>query len=160
MDLTQLEEGPACRFSDWPNPDVPDIAAGVYTVWDGDDFIYVGMSGRGWSVDDIRRMRRDGHKTTGLFTRLNSHASGRRSGDQFCVYVCDRFVVPSLTPGELRAVGRGELSLDQRTRDHIASRFTYRFVEVPDGRTALEVEKRVQRGELRAGRPHLNPLRE
>ena len=32
-----------------------------------------------------------------LWTRLGSHASGRRSGDQFNVYICDRFVVPALT---------------------------------------------------------------
>jgi hypothetical protein len=29
----------------------------------------------------------------GLWTRLNAHASGRRSGDQFCVYIGDRQVV-------------------------------------------------------------------
>jgi hypothetical protein len=30
-------------------------------------------------------------------TRLNTHASGRRSGDQFCVDIGDRSVVPGLT---------------------------------------------------------------
>jgi len=34
------------RFSDWPNADVPTVAAGVYVVWDGDRLIYYGMSGR------------------------------------------------------------------------------------------------------------------
>ncbi len=39
--------GPACRFSDWPNAEVPRRAAGVYTIWRQEEFIYVGMSGRG-----------------------------------------------------------------------------------------------------------------
>ena len=55
MELTVLETGPAYRFSDWPNPDVPSVAAGVYTVWRGEQFIYVGMSGRGWTVDAVSK---------------------------------------------------------------------------------------------------------
>jgi hypothetical protein len=31
---------------DWPNVDVPGLAAGVYIVWEGDRLIYCGMSGR------------------------------------------------------------------------------------------------------------------
>ena len=34
------------RFSDWPNTAIPGIAAGVYVVWNGDQLIYCGMSGR------------------------------------------------------------------------------------------------------------------
>lgn len=47
---------------------------------------------------------------------LNSHAMGRRSGDQFCVYVCGRFVVPRLTSAQQAEVGDGRLSLDALTR--------------------------------------------
>jgi hypothetical protein len=43
----------------------------------------------------------------GLWTRLNAHASGRRSGDQFCVYICNRFVVPELTPSQQRELAAG-----------------------------------------------------
>jgi hypothetical protein len=35
------------RFSDWPNADVPAVAAGVYAVRDGDRLIYCGMSDSG-----------------------------------------------------------------------------------------------------------------
>jgi hypothetical protein len=35
------------KFSDWPNGDVPPVAAGVYAIWEGDLLIYCGMSGRG-----------------------------------------------------------------------------------------------------------------
>ena len=63
--------GPLHRFSDWPNLEVPRVAAGVYTVWLPDGtLLYVGMSGRGLRLDA------DDLKRRGLWTRLNSHASG------------------------------------------------------------------------------------
>ena len=34
------------RFADWPNTEVPAVAAGVYVVWDGNKLKYSGMSGR------------------------------------------------------------------------------------------------------------------
>ena len=96
--VTELETGPQNRFADWPNEQVPRRAAEVDTIWRADQFVYVGMSGRGAQREDFI----SGHDDTprqanGLWTRLGSHASGRRSGDQFNVYVCDRFVVPGLT---------------------------------------------------------------
>ena len=33
LELNALETGPAYLFREWPNFDVPKIAAGVYTVW-------------------------------------------------------------------------------------------------------------------------------
>jgi hypothetical protein len=55
-----------------------------------------GMSGRGIAADTVRR-----NTPQGLYTRLQSHASGRRSGDQFCVYVADGLVLPSLSPEDI-----------------------------------------------------------
>jgi hypothetical protein len=94
----------------------------------------------------------------GLWTRLDSHASGRRSGDQFCVYVCDRFVVPQLTHHQQEQIGDGVLSLDALTRKHIHDHFEYRYVTVDNGRDALALEREVQRGALTVGNPFLNPL--
>ena len=54
-------------FREWPNPSVPDVAAGVYVVWSGEQLIYAGMSGRG-----IGRQQQT--KIYGLVTRLESHA--------------------------------------------------------------------------------------
>ena len=54
------------------------------------------MSGR-----DIENAKLQGKKKYGLVTRLHSHASGRLSGDQFCVYVANRLVIPSLKPEDL-----------------------------------------------------------
>jgi hypothetical protein len=96
--VQELEAGPLHRFQDWPNDQVPKRAAGVYTVWDGDRLLYVGMSGRAMTAEDLEVSPNGRVVAKGLWTRLNAHASGRRSGDQFCVYVCDRFVVPALTP--------------------------------------------------------------
>lgn len=151
--LVALETGPCLRFADWPNPSVPRIAFGVYTVWlpDG-QLLYVGMSGRGLRVDADDGRRR------GLWTRLNSHASGRRSGDQFCVYVCDRLIVPRLTRTQQRKIEVGELSLDALTRAYIRDNLSYRFVVTADADAAFALERSVQRGALGVGRPLLNPL--
>ena len=157
QDLRRLETGPLFRFSNWPESSVPDVAAGVYTVWKGKQLIYVGMSGRGWTVRDVREKRAAG-KRAGLWTRLNSHASGRRSGDQFCVYVCDRFIVPELTASQRRQLAAGSLSLDGLTREYIRSQLTYRWTEVADGAGALRVERLIRRDGFRAGLPLLNPI--
>ena len=78
-------------FRDWPNPTVPAVVAGVYVVWQGDQLIYAGMSGR-------QIEKKLGKKKYGLVTRLDSHAKGRLSGDQFNVYVANRLVIPGLEP--------------------------------------------------------------
>ena len=90
LGLDLLETGRSYRFSDWPNESVPKIAAGVYAIWDSRRLIYVGMAGSGLSAKDLDAPDKP-VRARGLWTRLNSHASGRRSGDQFCSYVCDRF---------------------------------------------------------------------
>src|SRR5688500_6884423 len=92
--LKRLEGAPRYQFADWPNAEIPTIAAGVYTVWDGAVLVYVGMAGRGLTSADLCKLREGGGRCRGLADRLKSHASGRRSGDQFCVYVCDRLVIP------------------------------------------------------------------
>ena len=154
--LEALELGQAHRFADWPNPAVPRASAGVYTIWDGDRFIYVGMAGRGMAPT-AEEAPDEPKKAKGLWTRLNSHASGRRSGDQFCVYICDRFVVPALTPEELKQLAQGQLRLDESTRAHIRGRLEYRFIPLPDAATAFALEREIQAGALVVGKPYLNP---
>ncbi|MCX5042442.1 hypothetical protein OG921_04540 [Aldersonia sp. NBC_00410] len=154
--LAALETGPSHRFSDWPNQSVPKVAAGVYTIWDDSRLIYVGMSGRAMTTEDTQAPDQP-TKAKGLWTRLNSHAQGRRSGDQFCVYVCDRFVVPHLSDQQQAQIGDGELSLDALTRNYIHDRFEYRYVTVGNGKDAFALERDVQRGALAVGKPFLNP---
>lgn len=156
--MNELAAGPLFRFADWPNEQVPRRAAGVYTVWREDALIYAGMSGRGAQQEDFVAHSGQLAGAKGLWTRLNSHASGRRSGDQFNVYICDRFIVPALTPGQQREIGQGRLLLDQMTKAFIHEHLSYRFSIHRDGAQALAVERAVRSGSLPAGRPYLNPL--
>lgn len=105
---------PRFPFADWPNPGVPAVAAGVYAIWKDSVLIYCGMSGRA-----IDTKAKASPKKYGLITRLNSHASVRLSGDQFCVYVAKRFVIPSLKTEELSLFESGGLTLDARSKTFI-----------------------------------------
>lgn len=91
VDLAPHHFSPRFKFSDWPNAAVPLNAAGVYAIWHASELLYIGMSGR-----EIEKNRQK--KRYGLYNRLNAHASGRLSGDQFCVYVANRLVIPTITP--------------------------------------------------------------
>ena len=156
--LRTLEYGELFAFRDWPNADVPQAAAGAYTVWRGTRLIYVGLSGRSLTEDELAAQRETGIRAKGLFARLNSHASGRRSGDPFCIYVADRLVLPTLSAEQIASIGAGRSSFDELVRRYIHEHLGYRFVEVVDGATARLVETEVRRGALRAGKPLLNPL--
>ena len=110
------------KFSDWPNSEVPAVAVGVYVVWDCDKLIYCGMSGR-----EFEKITASERAKYGLVARLASHASGRLSGDQFCVYVANRLVIPSLKPEQLAKFATGELNLDILTKTYINERFEYQL---------------------------------
>jgi|SRR2546428_9459400 hypothetical protein len=151
--VTELSRGEASSFANWPNPSVPAYGAGVYTIWHNDGrFIYVGMSGRGITAETIRR-----NTPPGIYTRLQSHASGRRSGDQFCVYVADRLVLPTLSQQDIAAIASGRHQMDAFVRRYIHENLSYRFVMVPDGATAYMVEAAIKNGKWEHGRPLLNP---
>jgi hypothetical protein len=147
--LRELEYGQAHRFADYSTlaAVIPSSGAGIYTIWDDDGaLIYVGVAGRNPAGK-------------GLASRLASHANGRRSGDQFCVYVADHYVMPGLDRAQIEAIRDGTLSMDRLVRDHIHACFAFRFVAVPDYATARGIEDRVKSGSLAAGPPRLNPLR-
>ncbi|MET9250281.1 hypothetical protein [Nonomuraea sp. NPDC003709] len=158
--MNELQEGPLFKFSEWPNDQVPRLAAGVYTVWREDVLLYVGMSGRGRKQEQLVADPGQAGKPLGLWTRLQAHASGRRSGDQFNVYICDRFVIPALTPQQQSEIGLGRLSLDRLTRDYVHQHLSYRFLICRDGEEAGRVERAVRAGALQAGFPYLNPQRD
>ena len=112
------------------------------------------MSGRGITVETVRR-----NTPRGLYTRLQSHASGRRSGDQFCVYVADRLVLPTLSQDDIDAIVSGRHQMDVFVRRYIHQNLCYRFVMLPDGAAAYAVETAIKNGEWENGRPLLNPGR-
>ena len=139
-------------FRDWPNPDVPLVAAGVYSIWHHDQLIYCGMSGR-----EIEKPDNQNKKRYGIYNRLNSHASGRLSGDQFCVYVANRLVIPELKPEDLDRFASGEVNLDQLTKEYIHANFSYRFLIVDSSKDAYEIEMRARGGDIFGQKPFLNP---
>lgn len=101
-----LATGKLYEFKNGLHADIPWAKPGIYTIWEGNVFIYVGIAGRGLNVNvEHKKMR-------GLRDRLDSHWKGRRSGDQFAIYVCDRLVLPKLLPKQIQDVGAGKLSLD------------------------------------------------
>ncbi len=103
-------------FSEDPRRHIPNSGSIIYSVWDKDEkFIYIGISGLQKSLE-----RRN------PLSRMISHASGRRSGDQFCIYIHDFYVVPEL-------VEKGQYTpsigvLDKLTKDFIQINLSYRFV--------------------------------
>ena len=127
LDLEQLWDELNCqpvhRFADWPNRDVPKGKPGVYLIYLGNDLKYVGMA------------------SANLYGRLNQHARGRRSGDQFCVYVSDRLVMKNLTAEQINGISEGTYSLDHQIRDFIRTELSYRYVLAPDDPTARTLER-------------------
>jgi hypothetical protein len=97
-------------------------------------------------------------KRYGLITRLESHASGRLSGDQFCVYVANRLVIPSLVPEQLQKFASGELTLDVLTRSYIRERLEYQYACVKSSKEAYDLERQCRAGEIFGKRPVLNPI--
>jgi hypothetical protein len=155
VDLAVLEElrnGRLHRFAEWRRSLVPPAAAGVYTIWDMGSaaFVYVGMAGR-----------KDPKPNTeyGLVKRLAKHAWGARSGDRFCIYVQDHFILPQLTRQEMEAIAARRLQLDHLVRAHVRQHFGFRFAETPSGREALAIELRLKSGDWPGDRPLLNPDR-
>ncbi|MCP4323969.1 MAG: hypothetical protein GY787_19345 [Alteromonadales bacterium] len=139
------------RFSDWPNKSIPKVAAGIYAIWNGDELFYCGMSGR--------EIEKNLHKKKyGLITRLHSHSTGRLSGDQFCVYVANRLVIPSLKQSDLPFFASGELKLDELTKWYIHDHLDYQYVLVESSSEAYAVETKARNGELFGQKPRLNPI--
>lgn len=86
-------------------------------------------------------------KRYGLITRLASHASGRLSGDQFCGYVANRLVVPSLQMDQISAFASGKHTLERLTKSYIHCRFEYQFVISDTSKQAYALEMEARRGE-------------
>jgi hypothetical protein len=147
--VDQLEVGPLHRFAEYATLTdvIPGSGAGVYTIWDdAGGLVYAGIAGRN-------------PEGKGLASRLRSHADGRRSGDQFCVYVADHYVMPELSREQIEAIRDSRLSMDALVREKIHTTFGFRFIVVDDYATAIQVENSVKSGRLKAGRPRLNPSR-
>ena len=140
------------KFKTWPNPNIPQVAAGVYVIWYGEELLYAGMSGR-----EIEKAVKDGKKKYGLVTRLASHASGRLSGDQFCVYVANRIVIPELKQSQLNKFRDGTVTLDQMTKKFIRTKLEYQYLLVECSQDAYDLENYCRSGAIFNRKPTLNP---
>ena len=140
-DLSDLfDDGkPPHSFKDDPRRIVPDKGLIIYSVWNmNEEFLYIGISGLQKSLD-----RRN------PLSRMQSHASGRRSGDQFCIYIHDLFVIPELIKTGEFETERGWL--DKVTQKYIHENLVYRFVSFLGDDSDLivrELENKIKNGEM------------
>jgi hypothetical protein len=151
---TDLALGPAYSFSDWPNPCSYIRCWGLHDLAQGWP---LHLRRHVWSRDNCRDESPEYAPRN--YTRLQSHASGRRSGDQFCVYVADRLVLSTLSQEDIAAVASGRHQMDAFVRRYIHENLCYRFVVLPDGTAAYAVEAAIKSGVWEHGRPLLNPGR-
>jgi hypothetical protein len=56
----------------------------------------------------------------GIYTHLESHSRGHRSRDQFCLYVADRLVLPTLSQDDIVTITSGRRQMDAAV-DAVAS---------------------------------------
>jgi hypothetical protein len=140
---------PPIPFSNPATENIPQFGSIIYTVWNtNNDFIYVGIGGVKTGVPLSQRNPR---------SRISQHSSGARSGDQFCVYVQDFFVIPEIVKSETYAPEKG--LLDKLTKEYIHKNLSYRFVVFQD-ENSIEIvrslESKIKRGESSFGNPFLN----
>ena len=146
---------PAYSFSEWPIPLSPFSVPG--SIRSGTIMAASSMSACPDEVSLLETPRRN--TPQGIYTRLQSHAGGRRSGDQFCVYVADRLALPALTQEDIAAIASGRHQMDAFVRRYIHENLVYRFVMLPDGAAAYALEAAIKSGGWDHGRPLLNPGR-
>jgi hypothetical protein len=149
--LEVLATGPLRAFGEWPIDKFTKGPPGVYSIWNDDEFLYVGIAYRDPSDTKNSQAR-------GVWGRLSTHASGRRSGDQFNIYICDRFVVPDLNDQDRDDLRAGARLLDSRTREYIREHLAFRVQLTDTGATARRIEHHIRTPGLpHKGRPLLNP---
>ena len=146
-DLSDLFLSSPISFRDDCRKHIPKTGSVIYTVWNQEnDFIYVGISGTQKSLEKRNPQ-----------SRIQSHARGARSGDQFCVYVHDFYVIPEIVKKSTYEFSRGHL--DSLTKEYIQSNLSYRFKRFQDEgsvKTVAELERELKKGIF--GVPILNGI--
>ena len=138
---------PLRAFSTSNIAEIPSFGSIIYTVFlDGANFIYVGIGGLAGATVHDRNPR----------SRIIQHAQGRRSGDQFCIYIQDFYVIPAIvsTPYEPK---KGYL--DTLTKEFIQTRLTYRYLVIQtedSDKVVRRLERELQNNEHGFGVPMLN----
>ena len=129
---------------------IPTYGSIIYTVFlDRSEFIYVGIGGLSGKSVKERNPR----------SRIIQHAQGRRSGDQFCIYIQDFYVIPSIINNEYTPK-KGYL--DTLTKEFIQSRLTYRYLVLQtedSDKIVRRLERELQNNEYGFGVPKLNGMK-
>lgn len=135
------------RFTNSSVAEIPPFGSIIYTVFlDDTEFIYVGIGGLAGNTVQERKPR----------SRLLQHTQGRRSGDQFCIYIQDFYVIPTLI-GTDHVPVKGHL--DKLTKQFIQTRLSYRYVVVQtddSDKVVRRLERDVQAGAMGYPKPTLN----
>ena len=130
-------------FADDLTKYIPKYGSIIYTVWDSkQNFVYVGIGGVG--------------STKNPRSRIAQHRNGGRSGDQFCVYIQDFFILPELLKKEHYKPEKG--LLDHQTKTYIQRNLGYRFVIIEKiaRKDLIAIEEQIKRGVFGFPAPLLN----
>ncbi len=131
-------------FAEDPRKYISKDGSIIYSVWDKEDkFIYIGVSGLQKSIE----------KRSPL-SRMISHCSGIRSGDQFCIYIHDFYVIPKLIQKGKYSASKG--FLDKLTKKYIHENLSYRFVSF-NSHDSNEVVRKLE-NKIKIGRLGFSPL--
>ena len=155
IESSELSNGNLFTFKNKSSWTVPKVSSGVYTIWNGNEFLYVGMSGKNINEMNIEQLRTVGGKK-GLITRLESHWSGQRSGDQFCVYISDLFVLQNLSSQDIVLISKREKRIDDYVRDYIRNNLSFRYVLIKNVEDCFSLEKFIQIQGLNGKTPSIN----
>lgn len=128
---------------------IPEYGSIIYTVFlDRNEFIYVGIGGLSGKSVKERNPR----------SRIIQHAQGRRSGDQFCIYIQDFYVIPSIIQ---KAYEPKKGYLDTLTKEFIQKRLSYRYIVVQSDdsdKVVRKLERELQSNKHGRGFPKLNGM--
>jgi len=129
---------------------IPEYGSILYTIFlDKKEFIYVGIGGLNGSSVKKRNPR----------SRMIQHTSGRRGGDQFCIYIQDFYVIPEIINKPYQPQ-KGYLDL--LTKQFIQKRLSYRYIVIQtddSDKVVRKLEREIQLGQ-HFKKPMLNPLDE
>jgi hypothetical protein len=152
--VDDLTTGELYSFSERPNKGIPHVAIGIYTIWNGDEFAYVGISGLSVKENDYKK-----DKIKGLKQRLRAHHGGGIGGDKFCVLVFERYISREITSDVLEKLANKELFLRELNRNFIRGNLSYRFTILDSKEHLQEYETFIKKGGIESiGKPFLNPI--
>jgi hypothetical protein len=148
-----LTTGPLHSFRDALHETLPLASIGVYTIWRGTVFVFVGIAGRNLDLAaEYKRMR-------GVRDRLDSYRSGRCWGDPVRCLCVRPFSAANPQPGP-NPTDSGRRIKPRRVNSGLYTRnLAYRFAATKSYREAMDIETAFARGETEVGFPQLNPGR-